>query len=116
MTPALLTRMCSGWSQAAAKRRTESWSARSRAHRDLGVPGGASDAGRDLPGCLRAPHGQNNLRAGRGQGVCGFDADADADADAGAGPGHDGPLAGQVDPVDHLRGGGVAAERGLEKL
>ena len=33
-----------------------------------------------------------------------------------AGPGHDRPLAGQIDPVDHLGGGGVAAERGLQKL
>ena len=37
------------------------------AHRDLGVAGGADDAGGELPGCLRAPHGQDDLRPGRGQ-------------------------------------------------
>src|SRR5260370_26634196 len=37
MMPALLTRMCRGWSQAARKRRTESWSARSRASTDTCV-------------------------------------------------------------------------------
>jgi hypothetical protein len=79
------------------------------AHRDLGVTGRAGDVGGDLAGCLRAPHGQDDLRAGRGQGACGFG------ADAGAGPGHDRPLAGQIDPLDHLGGGGMAAERRLEK-
>jgi hypothetical protein len=57
----------------------------------------------------RGRRGQDDLCAGRGQGPRGFG------ADAGAGPGHDRPLAGQIDPIDHIRGGGVAAEWGLEK-
>ena len=113
MIPALLTRMCSGRSQAAANARTESWSARSRALTDTAA----------LPVSLTMPAAISFAAAcGRRTASDDLSAPADAsaraslDADAGACPGHDRRLSGQVDAVDHLRGGRGSAERSLQKL
>ena len=106
MTPALLTRMCSGPSQRGDERRDGRLVGEvERRDEDLLVAGGRGDVlGGALAG-LGVADGEGDLGAGAGQRAGGLD------ADAGRAAGDDGAAAGQVDAGDDLGGGGVGAER-----
>ena len=106
ITPALLTRMCSGPSQSAANAATEARSARSRWPTWtllLPVVAMMSSATRSPSARLRTA--RVTSAPARGQRAGGLD------ADAGGAAGDDGPAAGQVDAVDHLGGGRGGGER-----
>src|SRR5512140_3802065 len=100
MTPALLTRMCSGPSQVAANDATEARTARSRgATATCLLPVVAMMSSAVCSPALVLRTAQGHVRSGTGERPGGLD------PDPGGAARHDGPAAGEVNTVDDLTGG-----------